>query len=148
MAAHTGRPYWVTGMAMTMPAKPIIEPSERSNSPAIIRRQAPMAMMPSWADTSSQLRMPLAENMPVSPATVPKNRKTRSVPARAPSSGRPKARLSRPSRRSRSSERGGAGSATAGAPSVGRLVMPFPWRGRYRTVPANFSTMPMLSLVT
>jgi hypothetical protein len=33
-------------MAATMPAKPIIEPIERSNSPAIMSRHAPTAMMP------------------------------------------------------------------------------------------------------
>ena len=32
--------------AMHMPAKPIIEPIDRSNSPAIINMAAPMAMMP------------------------------------------------------------------------------------------------------
>jgi hypothetical protein len=33
-------------MAIIMPAKPIMEPIDRSNSPAIIKTQAPMAMMP------------------------------------------------------------------------------------------------------
>jgi len=33
-------------MAAIMPAKPIIDPRERSNSPAIMSRQAPTAMMP------------------------------------------------------------------------------------------------------
>ena len=35
---------------MTMPAKPIIEPIERSNSPPIISSAAATAMIPSWAD--------------------------------------------------------------------------------------------------
>ena len=34
-------------MAIDMPAKPIIEPMDRSNSPAIISMQAPVAMIPS-----------------------------------------------------------------------------------------------------
>jgi len=42
-----GSPHFII-MAMDMPAKPIIEPIERSNSPAIISRQAPIEMMPSW----------------------------------------------------------------------------------------------------
>ena len=36
-------------IAMDMPANPIIEPMERSNSPAIMSMHAPVAMIPSWA---------------------------------------------------------------------------------------------------
>jgi hypothetical protein len=46
-------------MAIIMPAKPIIEPTERSNSPAIISMQAPTAMIMNWAETTDQLMMPL-----------------------------------------------------------------------------------------
>ena len=44
--AQTGQPRNIAGTAIIMPAKPIIEPIERSNSPAIISMQAPTAMMP------------------------------------------------------------------------------------------------------
>ena len=47
-------------MAMQAPANPIIEPIERSNSPAIISKPAPSAMMPSCAMTRRLLRMPRA----------------------------------------------------------------------------------------
>ena len=46
IAAQTGTPKKSGGIAAIIPVKPIIEPSERSNSPAIIRRQAPVATMP------------------------------------------------------------------------------------------------------
>ena len=110
---------------MIIPAKPIIEPSERSNSPAIINMQAPMAMMPSWADTSIQLTMPLAENMPVSAATSPKNTNTRTVPARAPSSGRPKTRFNAFSPRTLSSGCGGV-TPVAAASSNDFVMSPYP----------------------
>ena len=73
-------------------AAPIIEPIDRSNSPPIISIAAATAMMPSWAETSRKLMMPGAENRPLLPATAAK--KTRMVPATAPSSGRAISRLS------------------------------------------------------
>ena len=88
MLSHTGQPQLTEVMAMTMPAKPIIEPTERSNSPAIINRQAPTAIMTNWAETVVQVIAPSGENMPVSRAMAKKNMKTRIVPAIAPSSGR------------------------------------------------------------
>ena len=39
-------------------AKAIIEPTERSNSPPIIRIETATARMPSWAEISRKLRMP------------------------------------------------------------------------------------------
>ena len=87
MLSQTGQPQLTEVMAMTMPAKPIIEPTERSNSPAIINRQAPTAIITNWADTVVQVITPSGENMPVSRATARKNMKTRMVPAIAPSSG-------------------------------------------------------------
>ena len=44
--SQTGQPKWSGGMAATMPVNPIIEPMERSNSPAIMSRHAPTARMP------------------------------------------------------------------------------------------------------
>ena len=88
MLSHTGQPQLTEVMAMIMPAKPIIEPTERSNSPAIINRQAPTAMMMNWAETVDQVITPSGENMPVSRAMAKKNMKTRIAPAIAPSSGR------------------------------------------------------------
>ena len=71
-----------------MPAKAIIEPTERSNSPPIISREAPVAMIINWAVMTVQLMMPSGRNIPVLPAVMPKNRKTRIAPAIAPNSGR------------------------------------------------------------
>ncbi len=88
MAAHTGQPYSATGMAMTMPAAPIIEPIDRSNSPPIISSAAATARMPSCAETSSQLTTPRKLRKPESPATTAKKIKTKTAPATAPSSGR------------------------------------------------------------
>ena len=78
----------MAGMAMMTPAKPIIEPIERSNSPAIISSATAAARMPSWAETSRKLTMPLALNRPLLPATMAKKMKTSTVPAAAPNSGR------------------------------------------------------------
>ncbi len=68
MDAQSGQPHCTAGMAMTMPAKPIIEPIDRSNSPAIISSATAAAMMPSCADTSRKLTMPFALNSPLEPA--------------------------------------------------------------------------------
>ena len=83
-----GQPQAMVGMAMRMPAKPIIEPTERSNSPAIINSDTAAAKMPSWAETSRKLTMPLALKSPLLPATIAKNTTTSTAPAAAPSSGR------------------------------------------------------------
>jgi len=72
MQSHSGQPHSAAGMAMTMPANPIMDPTDRSNSPAIISSAAMLASSPSWAETSRKLRMPLALNMPLLPATAKK----------------------------------------------------------------------------
>ena len=51
---QTGKPHCTDKMAMTTPAKPIMEPTERSNSPAIINKQAPTAMIANCAETTPQ----------------------------------------------------------------------------------------------
>jgi hypothetical protein len=75
-------------IAMDMPAKPIIEPTLRSNSPAIISMQAPTAMIMNCAETVDQFSTPCALNMPLLPAKAMKKAKTAMVPTMAPSSGR------------------------------------------------------------
>ena len=45
IAAHTGQPNVVEKIAIIMPANPIMEPTDKSNSPAIINRHAPTAMI-------------------------------------------------------------------------------------------------------
>jgi hypothetical protein len=50
--SQTGRPQMVTPMPMRIPAKPTIEPIDRSNSPAIMSRATAVATMPTWAATS------------------------------------------------------------------------------------------------
>ena len=88
IATHIGKPHVTDIMAMTMPENPIIDPTERSNSPAIIKRQAPTAIIANCADTMVQFNVPSAENMPESRATIRKNTKTRMAPQIDPSSGR------------------------------------------------------------
>ena len=67
--SHTGHPQTTDVTAITMPAKPIIDPTDRSNSPAIISRQAPTAIIINWEDTIPQFIEPSRENIPVSRAT-------------------------------------------------------------------------------
>ena len=64
-----------------------MDPIERSNSPPIISIAAAIAIIPKLADTSKKFKVPYALNIPVSPATIPKNINTNIDPPRAPSSG-------------------------------------------------------------
>jgi hypothetical protein len=80
IACQTGQPSVTEKIAIIMPAKPIMEPTDRSNSPAIIKRQAPTAMIMNWAETTDQLITPLRANMPLSPAKALKKVKTIMVP--------------------------------------------------------------------
>ncbi len=91
--SHTGQPQTTEVTAITIPAKPIIDPTDRSNSPAIMRRQAPTAIIINCEDTIPQFIEPSNENMPVSRATKKKNRKTNTTPTIAPKSGRSNATL-------------------------------------------------------
>src|SRR5215472_3450574 len=102
-ATHSGQPQYSAGIASIMPAKPIIEPIERSNSPPIMSKPAPTAMMPRKAATVAQLTMPSALNMPESPATTRKTAKTSTAPEMEPNSGRDRNRRSGPISRTRSS---------------------------------------------
>ena len=95
IALQTGQPHWTERIAMTTPEKPIIEPTERSNSPAIIRRHAPTAMIANWAETTVQFITPWRLNMPESRAMAKKNTKTRIAPQMEPSSGRTRAERNR-----------------------------------------------------
>jgi hypothetical protein len=70
------------------PVNPIIEPIERSNSPATINRHAPTATIAYCADTSTQFITPCSENLPELDAATRKNTKTATVLIIAPSSGR------------------------------------------------------------
>ena len=47
-------------IAMQAPAKPIIDPIERSNSPAIINKPAPIAIIPNWEITLKKFLIPKA----------------------------------------------------------------------------------------
>jgi hypothetical protein len=88
IAIQTGHCSVTARMAIDMPAKPIIEPTDRSNSPAIISMQAPTAMIMNCAETVDQFRMPCALNMPLSAAKAKKKTNTAMVPTMPPSSGR------------------------------------------------------------
>ena len=50
--SQTGSPYVVTQMPMTIPAKPMSEPTDRSNSPPIISSATAVPTIPTWAATS------------------------------------------------------------------------------------------------
>jgi len=47
-----GTPYWTIRRPRSKPAAPIIEPTERSNSPAIIKSETAAPRMPTWAAIS------------------------------------------------------------------------------------------------
>lgn len=91
MATHMGQPNVTPKMAIIIPAKPIMEPTDRSNSPAIINRQAPTAMIMNCAETTDQFSTPWLENIPLSAANNRKKANTAIVPMMPPSSGRIKA---------------------------------------------------------
>ena len=88
MAIQIGQPSVTPKIAIIMSEKPIIEPTERSNSPAIIKRQAPTAMIMNCAETTLQFITPWELNMPLSPAKMKKRTKTMMVPQMPPNSGR------------------------------------------------------------
>ena len=50
--SQIGRPQIVTQIPIMIPAKPTIEPTDRSNSPAIISSATAVPMIPTWAATS------------------------------------------------------------------------------------------------
>src|SRR5471030_3022798 len=127
-ASHTGQFQYRHGIASIMPAKPIIEPIDRSNSPATISSAAPTAMTPRNPATVPQFTMPSALNMPEPWAPNANSRKTSTAPDSAPDSGRPSRRRHRLTLRRRSSgaavgEADAAGGATVvattGAVDVG-----------------------------
>src|SRR3954471_11613576 len=124
-ASHIGQPQYSAGIASIMPAKPIIEPMDRSNSPPIISSAAPTAMMPRNAATVAQLTIPSALNMPESPATNPNSTNTSTAPEIEPNSGRDRKRRHAPMSRTRSSD-GGMGAA----PITGEESRDRPWRPR------------------
>ena len=63
IANQTGQPKVTESSAIDMPAKPIMDPTERSNSPAIINIQAPTAIIVNCADTTDQFIIPAGENI-------------------------------------------------------------------------------------
>ena len=88
IATQTGHPSVTEKIAIIIPAKPIIDPTDRSNSPAIIKRPAPTAIITNCAETIDQFITPRLLNMPLSWAKIRKNVKTATVPTIPPSSGR------------------------------------------------------------
>mmetsp|Transcript_22736 Transcript_22736/g.37606 ORF Transcript_22736/g.37606 Transcript_22736/m.37606 type:complete len:569 (+) Transcript_22736:230-1936(+) len=121
MAIHMGQPRWTERMAMLIPAKPIIEPTDRSNSPAIINRHAPTAMMANCADTIDQFMTPAGPNMPLSRAVSRKKIKTRIMPAMPPNSGLIRASRNRERFRTRSSASWGLDPSVIGPRPCQRL---------------------------
>src|SRR5579864_776164 len=108
MARAIGQWKYIVGSATIMPEKPIIEPIDRSNSPAIINRHAPTEMRPRYAATCDQFITPSRLNMPELPAAIPNTRNTITVPARAANSGRFSRCRNHDSWRTRSSAAAGA----------------------------------------
>ena len=84
-------------IAITPAANPIIEPIERSNSPEIIKRPAPIAIMPNCATTLKLFLTPkalkpspekgLSENSPAGIEKYPSRPKRRSITPKGPISG-------------------------------------------------------------
>ena len=60
IASQTGQPNSPMPIATIMPAAPTIEPTERSNSPAIIRSATAEPMMPTCAATSRYVAVPFS----------------------------------------------------------------------------------------
>ena len=88
IAIHMGHPKVTPKIAISIPANPIIEPTLRSNSPAIINKQAPTAIIMNCADTIDQFITPCELNIPLSEAKNIKIINTAIVPIIPPSSGR------------------------------------------------------------
>ena len=80
---------------------PIIEPSDRSNSPAIMSSATGAPRMPTWAAIWSQPATPMGPRNPFLPARMAKMMNTRTAPMRAPISGLANRRRSGPSERRR-----------------------------------------------
>ena len=89
------RPSWVAVSAAMMLLAPMMEPTERSNSPAIMSRATATARMPSWAATSRMVAVPLAETKPRFQARMAKTTQTMMAPNAAPISGRSRRRRQR-----------------------------------------------------
>ena len=102
IAKTKGSPKVTTQEPKIRPAKAIIDPIERSNSPPIISIAAPIAKMPSWAAGVIKFIIPESVNMALS-AVIKKKIVTRTTPAIAPSSGRFISRAPKDSFLSRSS---------------------------------------------
>ena len=85
-------------IAIEPPAKPIIEPTERSNSPAIINIPAASATIPNWAITLKLFLIPKAlnpspekgfrENSPYGIEKYPNIKKSKIITPKGPTSGR------------------------------------------------------------
>ena len=131
IASQTGQPNSPMPIATIMPAAPTIEPTDRSNSPAIIRRATAEPMMPTCAATSRYVAVPFRVRKPLSPATTAKMIQTRMAPATAPSSGRLSRTRVRPWLRTRSS----AGSALAVAMKRSSVRMRDRWGRPWRDGP-------------
>jgi hypothetical protein len=84
IAIQTGQPSVTAEDGDHMPAKPIIEPTDRSNSPAIISMQAPTAMIMNCARDGGPVQMPLrVEHAAVAGEDAKKKTNTAMVPTMA-----------------------------------------------------------------
>jgi hypothetical protein len=68
IACQTGQPSVTEKIAIIMPAKPIIEPTDRSNSPAIIKQAGADGDDHELGRDDRPVETPCAANMPLSPA--------------------------------------------------------------------------------
>ena len=78
----------VTRTIRIIPAKPTIEPTDRSNSPAIMRREIAIARMPSGAAALRMAAVVCMLTKLFSKATIAKNTQTTIRAMIAPKSGR------------------------------------------------------------
>ena len=83
---------------MIIELAPTTDPTERSNSPAIISIPIGIAMMPSSAAVSSQPATPSVLRKPFLPASTAKNANTTIAEMTPPASGRSRRRRTSPGR--------------------------------------------------
>ena len=93
IAGQRDQSYWRVSSMMVMPAQPMIEPIERSNSPAIMSSATATARIPSGAAALRTAAVP-SRLRNGGPATSANPTQTSTAAAAAPSSGRARSSLS------------------------------------------------------
>ena len=87
IAGHSGQSACRVRSMMLIPAAPMMDPTDRSNSPAIMSSATATASIPSGAAALSTAAVPSAPRK-AGPAATAKSSQTSTAPIAAPSSGR------------------------------------------------------------